>query len=192
MNNAAGVQHNKLFVVPAIFLKAIFATIILISPVDAATTYYVATNGNDSNPGTLYRPFLTIQKAVDIMHPGDTVLVRGGVYRETIQPPRGGTGENSRITYKAFPGETPIVKGSERITSWIHQGGGIWKVEMPDAFFGTYNPYTLNLSGAFLWPGQENHLGEVFLDGEPLKISLEYHESKKIRTPDLLNSYNTT
>src|SRR5580765_6137522 len=31
----------------------------------AATTYYVATTGNDSNPGTVGSPWLTLQHAVD-------------------------------------------------------------------------------------------------------------------------------
>jgi hypothetical protein len=42
--------------------------------------YYVSTAGSDSNPGTEALPFRTIQKAVDIINPGDTVLVDDGVY----------------------------------------------------------------------------------------------------------------
>ncbi len=45
-----------------------------------ATTYYVATNGNDNNPGTSTQPWATLQKAVDTINPGDTALVRSGTY----------------------------------------------------------------------------------------------------------------
>ena len=45
-----------------------------------ATTYYVATNGNDSNPGTSTQPWATLQKAVNTINPGDTALVRPGTY----------------------------------------------------------------------------------------------------------------
>src|SRR2546426_7370702 len=42
--------------------------------------YYVATSGNDANPGTAAQPFATIQHAADIVNPGDGVLVGDGVY----------------------------------------------------------------------------------------------------------------
>jgi Right handed beta helix region/Protein of unknown function (DUF1565) len=47
----------------------------------AGNTYYVATNGNDGNPGTQTQPFRTIQKAANIVNPGDTVVVRDGTYQ---------------------------------------------------------------------------------------------------------------
>jgi len=46
-----------------------------------ATTYYVAINGDDGNPGTTEdKPFRTIQKAADIIKAGDIVLVKQGTY----------------------------------------------------------------------------------------------------------------
>jgi len=44
------------------------------------------------------------------LQPGDTVLIRSGVYRECVQPARGGTSEKERITYRAFPGDTPVIR----------------------------------------------------------------------------------
>lgn len=44
----------------------------------SATTYYVANDGNDTNPGSEVLPFRTIQKAADTARSGDTVLVEGG------------------------------------------------------------------------------------------------------------------
>jgi hypothetical protein len=46
----------------------------------AGTTYYVAPNGTDKNPGTCEQPFATMQKAADTVQPGDTVIVRDGTY----------------------------------------------------------------------------------------------------------------
>ncbi|MDW7979060.1 MAG: hypothetical protein RMH97_00620, partial [Verrucomicrobiales bacterium] len=48
----------------------------------SGTTYYVATNGNDLNPGTVELPFATPQRAVTnaALAPGDIIYVRGGVY----------------------------------------------------------------------------------------------------------------
>lgn len=46
----------------------------------AGVTYYVANTGSDTNPGTESQPFRTIQKAANIVNPGDTVIVEDGVY----------------------------------------------------------------------------------------------------------------
>lgn len=127
---------------------------------------HVAKTGNDRNAGTLDRPFLTIGKAAAVAQPGDTVTVHAGTYREWVKPPRGGSDENRRIVYRAAAGEEVLVKGSEQITSWVHQGDGIWSVELPNRFFGDYNPYALNISGGWLLYGQWLHRGDVYLDGE--------------------------
>jgi hypothetical protein len=49
-------------------------------PVSLGKDYYVATNGSDSNPGTLTQPFATWQKGITTAGPGDIVWIRGGVY----------------------------------------------------------------------------------------------------------------
>src|SRR5207302_909819 len=45
-----------------------------------AASYYVAPNGLDSNPGSQAQPWQTIQKAANMLSPGDTVYVRTGTY----------------------------------------------------------------------------------------------------------------
>jgi hypothetical protein len=82
----------------------------------AGNTYYVAaTNSSDSNPGTIGLPWKTIQKATRSVAPGDTVLIRGGVYYvrntdEMIRPPSG-TADHF-ITFKAYSGETATIQGN--------------------------------------------------------------------------------
>jgi parallel beta-helix repeat protein len=46
----------------------------------SATTYYVATNGSDSNAGTSAAPWLTLQHAVETINAGDTIIVQPGTY----------------------------------------------------------------------------------------------------------------
>ena len=43
----------------------------------------VAPDGSDTAPGTLAQPLRTIQRAVDLAVPGDTIAVRGGTYALT-------------------------------------------------------------------------------------------------------------
>jgi len=131
-----------------------------------AREIYVAKTGSDSNSGGREYPYLTIGKAAQVAQPGDTVIVGAGTYREWVVPARGGESESKRITYRASQGEKVIVKGSERITSWKHFDGGVWKVELPNSFFGDYNPYALNVSGGWLNYGQWHHRGDVYLNGE--------------------------
>ena len=126
----------------------------------------MAKTGSNANPGSLESPYLTIGKAAEAAQPGDTVTVHRGTYREWVKPPRGGRNESSRITYRAAAGEEVLIKGSERITSWVDQGGGVWMVQLPQRFFGDYNPYALNLSGGWLHYGQWLHRGDVYLDGQ--------------------------
>ncbi len=89
--------------------------------VDAATlsasTYYVAPSGSDTNAGTLEAPWKTIGKAFGTAKAGDTVLIRGGVYQESITVTNNGT-SGSPITFKNYPNESPIIEGSLPVTGW--------------------------------------------------------------------------
>lgn len=83
------------------------------TPAHAQTaTKYVATNGNDANPGTVDKPFRSITKALKSMRAGETLLVRGGTYTERVRDFTLPAGTSSaRITVRAYPGERPVVKG---------------------------------------------------------------------------------
>lgn len=79
----------------------------------ASTSFYVAPNGSNSNPGTLAQPWETIEYAANNgqVKPGDTVYIRAGTYNEYIQQGISGAPGNP-ITYKNYPGETPVITGS--------------------------------------------------------------------------------
>lgn len=87
-------------------------------------SYYVATNGNDNNSGTLEKPFASIQKAQDASSSGDTVYIRGGIYTDfTITDSDSNYNyvheiNKSGITYKAYSSnEVPIFDFSNITTS---------------------------------------------------------------------------
>jgi parallel beta-helix repeat protein len=92
-----------------------------------ALTYYVATDGSDSNSGTsTSAPFRTIQRAMNVVAPGDNVQIRGGTYREQVESTRGGTAA-APVSVSAYPGETPVIKGSVIVTGWVLDSGTVWK-----------------------------------------------------------------
>ncbi|SDU93641.1 Protein of unknown function [Microlunatus sagamiharensis] len=133
------------------------------------TTFHVATTGDDAADGSAERPFRTIDRGARAAHPGDTVQVHAGEYREWVVPRRGGLGENRRITYEAAPGEHVVVKGSERVTGWEQVAGPVWRVRVPNALFGDFNPYVEEIDGDWIVRPERDsprrHLGEVYLDG---------------------------
>ncbi|MBN1673952.1 MAG: right-handed parallel beta-helix repeat-containing protein [Kiritimatiellae bacterium] len=76
----------------------------------APATYYAATDGADTNPGTQEAPFRTLQKAVDSVRAGDTVIVRGGRYAGfRTRNLQGAPG--APITIRAADGEKATLDG---------------------------------------------------------------------------------
>ena len=101
--------------------------------------FHVALQGHDTNAGTKKAPLRTIQHAADLAQPGDVITVHEGVYRERINPPRGGASDQQRIVYQAARGERVEIKGSEVVTGWTKVQDDVWKVTLPNSFFGSFN-----------------------------------------------------
>ncbi len=93
--------------------------------------YYVAPNGYDDNNGTLEYPFATWQKAFKVALPGDSILIRGGVYktsRTVLLTNKKGSPKNY-LAIQNYPGETPVLDCSEMNISGIIQGLAVSNVE---------------------------------------------------------------
>ena len=135
----------------------------------SAKEYHVAKTGDDKNQGTLVSPFLSIQAAADLAHPGDIITIHKGVYRESISPSRGGDSKSKPIVYQAAVGEKVEIKGSEVIGSWVKFSGTVWKASISNELFGDYNPYKDLVHGDwFNDKGRIHHTGEVYLNGKSL------------------------
>ena len=89
MKSAVSTAGRSLLAVAVFAAAALPAAITNQMPASAATqaTYYVAPNGNDTNPGTITSPFKTLQHARDVVRTvnanmtGDiNVYLRGGNY----------------------------------------------------------------------------------------------------------------
>ena len=73
------------------------------------SSFYVSTNGNDSNPGSQAAPWRTIQHAADTARAGSTVNVRGGIYEELVSLRTSGNASDGFITFRSAPGETAVL-----------------------------------------------------------------------------------
>jgi hypothetical protein len=73
---------------------------------------YVSTVGDDSNPGTIEKPFRTIQHAADRAKPGATIYVRGGIYCQQLTIKGSGNAQEGFITFQSQPGEQAILDGA--------------------------------------------------------------------------------
>jgi len=96
--------------------------------------YFVAVDGADGNDGSWRQPLSTIQKAADLMRPGDTCYIRGGVYRQVIRPKHSGT-RGKPISFEAWPGEVVILSGTETLAAdWSVHEGSIYKAKVSGEF----------------------------------------------------------
>jgi hypothetical protein len=126
------------------------------SSLNTTSTYYVAPTGQDQNAGTLNAPFRTIQHAASVARAGDSVIIRGGTYRETIVPQNSGTAVTP-ITFQAAPGETVTLCGTTSVptNSWVR--------------VGTTNTWYTT------WPGNytssNNQSDQVFVDGKMINLA---------------------
>ncbi len=141
--------------------------------------YHVSPNGSDRASGAADAPFQTIQHAANVARPGDTVQVHSGTYREWVDPPFGGSGEEARIVYEAAEGEHPVIKGSEVIAGWERETGSVWKKTLPNTMFGDWNPYEKAVEGDWLeYPtDRPAHLGDVYINGASM---FEAHSKEEV------------
>ncbi len=116
-------------------------------------TFYVATTGNDSWSGSFPStnsdmtdgPFATLERARDAVVSAKsgshavapiTVMLRSGKYflDETLElgPTSSGTREHP-ISYKAFPGEKPVISGGRKLDEWTNYQERILQCPVPNA-----------------------------------------------------------
>ena len=107
---------------------------------------YVDKHARRSGMGTREYPFQRIQEAANIAVPGDEVIVAPGVYREYVDPRRGGT-EDNRIVYRSEEMLGATITGAEKLRDWTRVEGNVWTARVSNKIFGAYNPYTTLVRG---------------------------------------------
>ncbi|MCK6490573.1 MAG: right-handed parallel beta-helix repeat-containing protein, partial [Planctomycetes bacterium] len=147
-----------------------------------------AAGAGDDQPGTEAAPLRTIQAAAERAQAGDTVLVRAGIYRERVAPPRGGE-EGRPIIYRGAAGEVVRVVGCDPwAAAWRPVEGrpGIWSAPLPS--FPDANPYRTGFRCGWdpkkqeepvarpaAGPRLRQTLGQLIVEGHPL-IQVEFDD----------------
>ncbi|MCP5116490.1 MAG: hypothetical protein GY953_37150, partial [bacterium] len=118
----------------------ILALTLSLATVAGAAEFYVSPSGNDQNPGTKERPFLTLAQARRAARPlagNETVHVylRAGKHRlgETLVfTPEDSGSASTPVVWSAFPGETVTVVGSTELDlDWTAYRDGIQNAKIP-------------------------------------------------------------
>lgn len=113
-----------------------------VAPTPVAANYYVAPDGNDGWTGTLATPnaantdgpfatFARAQTAVAVLPktapPDIVVQLRTGTYHQptsiVLQAPADTGTSTTRIVYRNYPGESPVISGGKRIQGWTNVAG---------------------------------------------------------------------
>jgi hypothetical protein len=159
-------------------------------------TFHVATDGSDSNPGTVQQPFATPERARDAVRAlkkqgglpkgGVAVVVHGGSYKLTrtfkLGAEDSGT-ETAPVAYRAAEGESPVFSGGARLKGFQlvqdaailarlpeEARGRVWQVDLKSC--GVTNLWPLRLGGFSSGLGFKTHpVMELFFDNQPLPLA---------------------
>lgn len=80
---------------------------------------FVATNGQDSSPGTQSAPLRTVDEALSRISSGGTIVIRGGSYNERFTI-------SKTVTIQNYPGEAVWFDGSQVVSGWV-KSGSVWR-----------------------------------------------------------------
>jgi parallel beta-helix repeat protein len=108
---------------PFVAILAVMSLLLSIQ-VSHAATFYVATYGDDANPGTVESPFQTIQRGAWALSAGDTLIVQGGTYLESLFYISSGTSWSQPVTVQAAPGETVVLQATAPTDAIVDFGDG--------------------------------------------------------------------
>jgi len=130
---------------------------------ESKVTYFVSVDGDDTKDGKTRRTaFATLQKAADVVGPGETVLVTKGVYLQTMHIRKVGRAD-AWINFVAEPGV--MIRGSDVRKDWTREPGDVPIYSIPRP----------KLHGNYQKPGTslQQRTEQVFVDGKLLRQAPE-------------------
>ncbi|MDL4772337.1 right-handed parallel beta-helix repeat-containing protein [Actinomadura xylanilytica] len=127
----------------------------------------VSPSGSDSAAGSAGKPLRTVAKAIAKARTKDTIVVRGGVYHESVTVPAG-----KQLTIQSHPREAVWFDGSSPVEAWTPRGGA-WVRDGWTARFDASPTYTAGAAASgdddfqFVSPQHPMaaHPDQVWIDG---------------------------
>ncbi len=116
----------------------------------ASSKRYVSTKGSDRNPGSLRRPWRTINLALRRAVPGEAIYVRAGAYPDWATASRSGTAA-APISLRAYTHERATMTGRLKIVGSYFCVTG----------FRFEGRTTANTAGPMIYPAGAHHI-EIF------------------------------
>jgi hypothetical protein len=102
-----------------------------------AQPYYIAPTGNDKNPGTLAKPFATLQRAQQaVRHKPGAVFLRGGIYylpATLVFTAQDSGTKDAPFVFQNYQNEKPVVSGGIKLNKlkWRPYTNGIFQAKVP-------------------------------------------------------------
>lgn len=84
-------------------------------------------------------PLASLARACALAEPCESIILRGGVYRETLQP------KNDGVTVRGMAGENVSISGADLVEGWTREPDGAWSAPL------TFKPHRL-LRDGLPWP----------------------------------------
>ncbi len=155
---------------------------------------YVSPSGSDRiNDGSFQKPYKTIQRAVNTSVSGDTIYIRGGIYRETVTCINNGNAVKP-ITIKNYNNEDVLISACDIIDNFNEEEGNIVSAAIKNDLGRGRNQVFINgepVVEARFPNSAEGEYGSVKLSPlYPTKGALyTSHEDSSIVTGDILNGF---
>lgn len=110
-----------------------------------AQEYYISPTGNDNNDGSKSNPFQSIGKSLEAIktvfrndpEANCTVWLSEGKYllrKPEVLNSYDLKSQNGSLTFRALPGESPVVSGGIEVTGWSYDNNGVWTAILPKEY----------------------------------------------------------
>lgn len=70
-------------------------------------------------------PLASLARACSVAGPGETILLRAGLYRETLRP------RTTGVAISAVKGDPVVISGADLVEGWRREAGGRWSAPLP-------------------------------------------------------------